>query len=337
MLYPSLALAIGVQVLLIGAIGVAAAFIWYIILIGLQLFRFATRRAEASDPADRAGATSDMLARLDGAARGRKALFAQPHENWELKRDGLTLSAVFFPADGQAAKTGFEGGCVILAHGWRDAQFTRSPAALTYLEAGFSVLMPLFRGHGASGGRRIDLGCRYRKDLFAWMEQVKWLADQPPAFFILDGLSMGAANVLTASGDEEMPGEVAAILADCSYSTLIEQGRWSISKMTPLIAGPSFLVTLLLFRVLMGYKRKDPTPLSQVAKASLPILIIHGGDDVFVPTAMAPKLYEACASPMKDFWIVEGAKHAMSEWIAGDLYWERKFAFIKKALEEKGA
>ncbi len=333
MFYPTLALAIGVQVLLIGAIGVAVAFVWYIILIGLQFFRYATRRAESTDPADIAGATREMLARQEGAARGRDSLFTFPHEDWKLERDGLTLSAVFFPARKEAAKSGFEAGCVVLAHGWRDAKFARSPAALSYLDAGFSVLMPLFRGHGASGGKRIDLGCRYRKDLFAWMEEVRKLADQPPAFFVLDGLSMGAANVLTLSGDEDLPKDCAAILADCSYSTLIEEGRWSMSKMSPLLALPSFLVALILFRFLMGYKRNDPTPLSQVAKASLPIQIIHGGDDLFVPTAMAKKLFDACSSDLKDYWIVDGAKHAMSEWIAGDLYWDRKFNFLARALE----
>ena len=42
------------------------------------------------------------------------------------------------------------------------------------------------------------------------------------------------------------------------------------------------------------------------------MLFIHGGKDDFVPTYMAGKLYEACASADKKMLIVEGAAHAES-------------------------
>ena len=50
----------------------------------------------------------------------------------------------------------------------------------------------------------------------------------------------------------------------------------------------------------------------RVARATAPILFIHGEGDRYVPTADATLLYEACRSP-KALWIAgNGARHAES-------------------------
>jgi len=202
-----------------------------------------------------------------------------------------------------------------------------------YLDGGYSVLVPFLRGHEPSGGRRIDIGLKHRKDLFAWMEEVRRRSKAgEPDFFVLDGLSMGASTVLTAAGDPDLPRDVAAVLADCGYTAPMDQGRWMVRGMKPLMRYPAFFFTRLFFFLLMGYTKKDPTPRTQVARASVPVFFIHGSEDLFVPAAMARELYEACTSPVKELWYVEGAKHAMSFAVAGDQYRVRKMAFIDRAL-----
>ena len=326
-----MALSLTARVLILAAIALILAFAWYVILIGWQLFAYASRRAETGARLTTAGASPDLLAQIQSMTRDREALFNLDHQTWQLDRQGLTLTGHYFPASQDKRDLRFQDqACVLLVHGWRDVHFSRSPAALAYLEAGISVFMPILRGHGESGGKRIDLGCRYRKDLYAWMTMIRE-KEGPFDYFILDGLSMGAANVLTASGDEDLPADVLAILADCGYSSLLDQGRWMIRGLNPLIRTLSFGATLIFFYLFMGYKKKDPTPLSQVAKARVPLQIFHGADDDFVPAWMGDRLFEACSSELKDYKQVLGAKHAMSEWVAGGAYWNRKFSFIEKA------
>ena len=323
------AVARGVLVLTYALAALAIAWNAYVMLIGFSLFRYATKPQKADEHMNVAGVPEDIRQRDAFSAKQKTLLFSLPHESWTLDKDQLQLKGFYFPHTNK--DTAFSGGTVILVHGWRDVHVSRASAAMAYLEAGFNVFIPILRGHAPSGGNRIDLGAKRRDDLYGWMDKIRE-EKGAPAFFVLDGLSMGAANVLTMSGDDSLPPDVKAIIADCGYSSLIEQGRWMIRGMKPVVRELSFAFTLAFFWLFMNYKRSDPTPLSQVKKASVPLLIIHGKDDKFVPTKMGEALYEACSSKQKELLLVDGAKHAMSEWILGDSYWDKKFAFIQKAL-----
>lgn len=327
-------LPLGLLIILIGLLAVVLAYITFEVYLAWSLFRYSVKRAKKDDSADTAYVPEETLDWYKTVEEKKKDLFSRPHENWEMEHDGLTLRGIFFPAQEQNLSTRFAGGCAVVVHGWRDVRFSRAIDVILYLDSGFSVFVPFLRGHEPSGGKYIDLGCHYRKDLFAWIDQIRARSDnESPSFYILDGLSMGAATVLTTSGDDDLPRDVRAILADCGYSSFLEQGKWMIRGMKPIIRYPAFFFTLGFLRIIMGYKKSDPTPLTQVAKASVPIMIIHGEDDLFVPPPMGKKLHDACASELKDFWLVSGAKHAMSQRVAGDEYLARKLAFIEEALK----
>lgn len=327
--YPLAALPLGLSVLLWALPALLLAFIAFELHMGWSLFRYATKRVETDQftpPADIPQETLDWYKRV---AVTRERLLLQAHEDWELKRGRISLRGTFFPArQGHAAGLG----CALLVHGWRDVRMSRAVDVEMYLDMGYSVFMPTLRGHAPSGGRRIDIGCLYRKDLFAWMEEVRKRLDQAPHHFILDGLSMGAANVLTAAGDQDLPEDVAAILADCGYSSLLAQGQWMTRGIKPLLRIPALYAATIFFYLFMGYSKKAPTPLTQAGKSRVPIFFIHGTQDQFVPTFMGQELYSACASPVKELWLVEGAGHAMSYATAGQAYQARKAAFIRRAL-----
>ncbi|HZK29243.1 MAG TPA: alpha/beta hydrolase [Clostridia bacterium] len=324
----------GLLVLLIGLLAVILAYISFELHLGWSLFRYATKRAKKEDRRDTSYVPQETLDWYKIVEDKKEDVFAFPHETLEMEIDGLTLRGVYFPSHEHASSVSFADGCAVLVHGWRDVHFSRAVDVMMYLDAGFSVFVPYLRGHEPSEGKYIDLGCRYRKDLFSWMEQIRVRPEcQTPSYFVLDGLSMGAATVLTASGDHDLPTDVRAVLADCGYTSFLEQGKWMIRGMKPMIRYPAFLFTLVFLWLIMGYKRSDPTPLKQVKKASVPIMIIHGEDDLFVPPSMSKELYDACASEQKDYWLVSGAKHAMSQRVAGDEYWSKKRAFIEQALK----
>ena len=63
----------------------------------------------------------------------------------------------------------------------------------------------------------------------------------------------------------------------------------------------------------------------EVRKATVPILLIHGDADTFVPVSMCEEIYENIASP-KQKLIVKGATHAES-------YYKDKVGY-EKALDQ---
>ncbi|HPX93228.1 MAG TPA: alpha/beta hydrolase [Bacillota bacterium] len=324
----------GLVIALYLMLALGLAFAAFVIQLGWALFRYASRRADSRDFTPPADIPPETLEWYKTAALARERLLLRPHQDWEMVRDGLVLRGIYFPAREGASGSPAGKGCALLVHGWRDVRLSRAPDVQMYLEQGYDVFLPFLRGHEPSGGKRIDIGCKHSRDLFAWMEEIrKRSGDKTPSFFVLDGLSMGAANVLTASGDPDLPGDVAAVIADCGYTSLKAQGQWMIRGMKPLLRCPAFFFATVFFFLFMGYSRKDPTPLTGVARARVPVMIIHGSKDVFVPAFMAEELWQACHSELKELWYVEGAGHAMSQALAGDSYRERKRAFIEKALE----
>lgn len=327
-------LPLGVTVALYALAGLVLALIAFQVQLGWSLFRYATRRTREEDFTPPSAIPPENLDWLKTVAVARERLMLGSFQEWELVRDGLDLKGLFFPARPHDRQVAGGRGCAVIVHGWRNIRMARAPDVQFYLDQGYSVFLPSLRGHWPSGGKRIDIGCKHYRDLFAWMEEIRERqGESRPDFFILDGLSMGAANVLTASGDPDLPADIAAVIADCGYTSLKAQGKWMIRGMKAWLRLPAFFFATVFFYLLMGYRGKDPSPLTGAGRTSLPVMIIHGTEDVFVPVAMAGELYEACGSPVKEIWYVEGASHALSFAVAGEDYRRRKRAFIEKALE----
>lgn len=324
-----------VVIALISVGAILLVYLWFELSLGRVLFRYATKPpAGQDDTGSRSYVSDETVAYFKSAQTVKEELLKGDEIELEIERDGLKLRGIYIP--GTERPTGdptFHNGCAIIVHGWRDVGGTRILDARPYLEAGISVFLPSLRAHIPSEGKRIDVGCKHYDDLFVWMDEIdKRLGETAPTWYVFDGLSMGAATVLTASGDERLPENVVAVIADCGYTSLIAQGKWLTRGMNSILRGPAIFFAKIFFYILMGYKLHDPTALTAVARATVPTFIIHGSDDKFVPTWMSEKLIEACASELKEHWIVEGAQHALSAFVAGPEYPRRKLSFIDKAI-----
>lgn len=322
-----------IALIVVGAI--LLIYLWFEFSLGRVLFRYATKPPEGQvDQGARAYVSEEAIAYYASAQQVKEELLTGGEIELEIERDGLKLQGVYIPAF--AETTGnhvFQNGCAVIVHGWRDAGGARILDARPYLEAGISVFLPSLRAHKPSEGKRIDIGCKHYDDLFVWMDEIdKRLGENAPAWYVLDGLSMGAATVLTACGDDQFPEKVVAVIADCGYTSLIDQGKWLTRGMSPVLRGPAIFFAKLIFYFRMGYRLHDPTALTGVMKAAVPIFIIHGSEDKFVPTWMSKKLIDACSSELKDYWVVEGAQHALSAFVAGPEYPARKLAFLEKVF-----
>ncbi len=220
-----------------------------------------------------------------------RKLDALPYEQVFIRsRDGLKLAARYYHfRDGGPVQIQF--------HGYRgNALREYSGGNVIAQELGYNSLVVDERAHGKSEGHTISFGILERYDCLDWAEYVskRFGSDTP---IILSGISMGAATVLMAS-ELSLPANVAAITADCPYSS---PGA-IIRKVCRDIGVPGSLAypfVALGGWVFGGFKIWKSSPVKAVKHTNIPIQLIHGEDDRFVPCEMSRKIYDACAAPKR--------------------------------------
>lgn len=234
----------------------------------------------------------------------KEYMLAQPHEEvWLESHDGLKLHATWFPQGDQKK-------VVICFHGYT-SQGMSDYIGLSgyYLKQGYSMLLVDERAHGKSEGTYIGFGCLDRMDAVLWIGwAVKTCGGEVQ--ILLHGTSMGGATVLMTSG-LELPRQVKGIISDCGFTSPKEVFTHVLKHMIHLPAFPMIPLADRMNRKLAGYGLDQCNAAEEVRKAKVPILLIHGSGDTFVPCSMCETIYENCASP-KQKLIVEGAAHAES-------------------------
>ena len=198
-------------------------------------------------------------------------------------RDGLILHAYY--------KAGREGApLVIMCHGYRSSPcLDFSGGAFIEMEKGYSVLLIDQRSHGKSEGEYISYGVLERFDVLDWAIYMK--ENFSPREIILYGVSMGAATVIMAS-ELALPAEVVGIIADCPFSS----PEKIINKVSSDMGFPEWLFRLptrLAARIHAGFNLGAASPERAIRNSALPLLLIHGDADGYVPHWMSRDIYEA--------------------------------------------
>ena len=208
----------------------------------------------------------------------RKAnMLAHPHEDvYIMSEDGLKLHGVYFPGETESDKL------VICLHGYT-SQCMSDFIGLSdyYLRHGYRMLLIDARTHGQSEGVYIGFGCPDRKDLLGW---INWaiLNCGEQIRILLHGISMGGATVLMASG-LELPEQVKGIISDCGFTSPKEVFTHVLHTMYHLPAFPMIQISDRINRKKAGYGLDECNAAEEVKKAKVPILLIHGEADHFVP------------------------------------------------------
>lgn len=239
--------------------------------------------------------------------------------------DGLLLQGEFFAADETTRDT------VILFHGYRN-NHRREYAVMAkfLLEAGYNVLMVDERAHGASEGNYVGFGILDREDVYRWVHYVNRRFHGNGNIF-LHGISMGGASVLMASS-LNLPSSVKGIVADCAYTSPKEEFIHVMRTRGKYYSRVLLGTANLICKWSAGYSFDDYSSVKAVAQTKVPILIIHGTQDDFVPVRMAKEIYRACIS-RKELYLVEGAGHAESYYLEKGEYEKRMLSFFDKCLK----
>ncbi len=272
--------------------------------ISVYFYRRTMMRSKAKVERTMKMAGTDWSQYMPLMEKRKEYQLAQPHrEIWTKTFDGLRLHATYFPRENEKK-------VVICFHGYTSEGMSDYIGLSDYyLKRGYSMLLVDERAHGKSEGTYIGFGCLDRKDALTW---IRWVIGQcgEDVQILLHGTSMGGATVLMASG-LKLPGQVRGIISDCGFTSPKEVFTHVLHSMYHMPAFPIIQIADWINRRTAGYGMDECNAAREVRKAEVPILLIHGDADTFVPHTMCEEIYKNCASP-KDKLIVKGAAHAES-------------------------
>ena len=251
----------------------------------------------------------------------KEYLLSRPHEDvYITSEDGLKLHGVYFSGEGESKKM------VICLHGYT-SQCMSDFVGLSdyYLRNGYRMLLVDARAHGQSEGEYVGFGCPDRRDVLGW---IRWTLQNcgEQMQILLHGISMGGATVLMASG-LELPEQVKGIISDCGFTSPKYVFTHVLHSMYHLPAFPMIQLSEKVNKRKAGYGLDECNAAREVRKAKVPILLIHGEADHFVPCRMCEEIYENCASEKRKL-IVKGAAHAESYFKDMELYEQALDDFI---------
>ena len=237
-------------------------------------------------------------------------------------RDGLTLSGRYYhTADGAPL--------AICFHGYKSCWLTDfCGGADIAAQMGQNILLVDERAHGKSQGKTITFGIKERLDLLCWIDYAldRFGADTR---ILLYGVSMGGATVLMASG-EDLPENVKGIVADSPYSSpldvILSVGRqrgYPVRLIRPFV--------ILGAKLYGGFDVLEASAEEAVKQTNVPILIIHGEEDTFVPPEMSLRVQQANPALIERHTF-PGAYHVLNYMVDTPRYEAIVKAFMKNVL-----
>ena len=232
-----------------------------------------------------------------------RAFDAEPYEPVSIRSfDGLQLFGRYYHTrDGAPLQ--------LMMHGYRGVALRDFCGGnQVALALGHNRLVIDQRAQGRSQGRSITFGVLERQDCLSWARYAaeRFGSGTP---ILLSGISMGAATVLMATA-LPLPGSVRGVIADCPYTTPRAIIRQVCHDLNPALA-PLLPLVGPAARLLGGFDLDGASALDAVSATRLPILLIHGEADSFVPCDMGRALAAAGAGHVR-LETFPGADHGMS-------------------------
>jgi len=237
--------------------------------------------------------------------------------------DGLKLHAYWIPAENPK-------GTMLLAHGYRSTMLADFGLAFEcYHSLGLNLLVPHQRSHGLSEGKYITFGVKESCDMLRWIHYHNQKFGEFQV--ILNGMSMGASTMLYLA-DADLPENVKGIVADCGFVSPAEIIATVFRRTVHLPPAPAIWAANLFARFIAGFSLYEKDSRKSLSHSKVPVLMIHGTDDSFVPCEMSRLGYDACTS-QKKLLLVEGAHHGISFLVDQESYTTALLGFMKQNLE----
>ncbi len=294
----------------------------YLMICGVIVRKFLGRRPYDPDRFVNSLRGTAMEFCVEPILREREWLAKQDRQDVFIQSyDGLSLHGQYLTQKNSR-------GTLLLCHGYQSSgEGDFSCILKDYFALGFDLLIIDQRAHLQSQGKYLTMGVRERYDVRAWC---LWLLQQrgEKHKVVLDGISMGATSVLMAAG-LDLPLNVVAVLADCGFTSPREIFTHVMQTSVKI---PTFMLSgaELCCRVMAGFSIDGASTVEAVKRSDLPLLMLHGEGDDFVPCWMSEKTFAAAAVEDKQLLTVPGAGHGLSFLVDRERVWTALVAFLDR-------
>lgn len=237
--------------------------------------------------------------------------------------DGLRLHATWFPNKMQDSK-----GLILCFHGYTGTGMTNFVGLSDYyLPRGYQMLLVDLRAHGESEGEYVGFGCLDRRDALRWMEYAIERAGEEASIW-LHGISMGGATVLMCS-DMNLPPQVKGIISESAFTSAWDVFYHVLRNWYHIPPEPILAVSDKFMQRRAGYGLTECNAAQSVRHTKLPILLVHGTADSFVPATMCKEIYENIGGD-KEMLLINGAAHAECFYSDREKYESKLTAFLER-------
>jgi dipeptidyl aminopeptidase/acylaminoacyl peptidase len=246
-----------------------------------------------------------------------------PQENVTIETfDGLHLSCWFVPQKKNPR------GTILYLHGVGDCKVAGVPFAKCLYNKGFNVILYDSREHGESEGYFCTYGFYEKHDVSAVINYLQSRKDINIGKIGIFGTSMGAAVAIQAAAIDR---RIIAIVSEASYTNL---RTVFVDYQKRIIKLPwHFLrnIALTQSQKMANFKARLVSPLEDIKRVHIPLLITHGKNDSFIKSDYSKLLYDAANEP-KQLIIVEDAGHNDVWEVGGAAYENSITSFFEEHL-----
>jgi len=246
-----------------------------------------------------------------------------PQENITLETfDGWKLSCWFIPQKKKIR------GTIVYLHGVGDCKIAGMAFARSLYDEGFNIFLYDSRQHGESEGTYCTYGFYEKYDVSAVTRYLRTRKDKEIGKIGLFGTSMGGAVAIqTAAIDSR----ISAVVSECSYTALrivfVDYQKRIIKLPWHFLRN----IALVQSQKIANFKARLVSPLEDIKRVHVPILIVHGKNDSFIKSEYAKLLYDAANKPKK-LLLIDNAGHNDVWEVGGTAYKDSVATFFKEHL-----
>lgn len=240
-------------------------------------------------------------------------------EVWIPSQYGYKLHGLYIPLE-ESHKA------VVITHGIQDTFFSSVHFALLFRSLGFHVLLYDLRHHGSSGGKNCTFGYYEKYDL---RTMVEWTLMRlgPGALVGSLGESLGGAIAIQHAAIDPRG---AFCIALSSFSDLKQLFVYRFKYEYKLPVFPFLQLADFMATILSGMSFSAVSPLMDMPEISLPVMLIHGKKDGYVPVQMSKDLYEAKLKGIRSIYLPDDAGHADPFTINREEFTRQVRSFLEK-------
>ncbi len=268
-----------------------------------------------------------LIARLSCRPKRRlpaetPADYGLPFETVTFTSHGVPLKGWFISPNGNPTPRP----AVVVAHGWASNATRMLPVARLLHEAGFGVFLYDARGHGASGDGGPMTLLKFAQDLIAAVDYLAGRSEVDMTRLGVVGHSMGGSGAILATSMEP---RIQALVTSSAFADPADVTR-IIVRNRHLPHWPFFGLLNYFFERWLGTTMADIAPQNRVGRITVPLLLIHGDSDHFVPPTNLETLYARAQQAYVQRWLAPGRRH--SNVVPDPEYGSRVTEFLDKHL-----